>query len=341
MGAVAYIWLQRRRKAKMGAAASTFADGKSLDLLKKQDAETSAAIIQILSGNGAFDAYAKAEAELIVQRDNEDAEKLQAGIQISIDAGVLPVLNPPPDYVMIDVMGKSSEDVCNVIVNHVGDAANSGCVIVLCGLSGTGKGTTVAKLTSILPNTTTWSNGNVFRSLTLLAASWCEQQGLEAFDAERALTTENLETFMGMLEFGKFDGKWDIKISGCGVDALVGDIKNTDLKGPKVSKNIPTVAKVTQGQVVKFAADATKKMGEDGLNVLLEGREATVNYVDTPYRYTLTMSDTTVIGQRRAAQVIGATALKAIEEGGAAELSDEAVLEAINGALAQCTSVTA
>ena len=40
MGAVAYIWLQRRRKAKMGAAASTFADGKSLDLLKKQDAET-------------------------------------------------------------------------------------------------------------------------------------------------------------------------------------------------------------------------------------------------------------------------------------------------------------
>ena len=74
--------------------------------------------------------------------------------------------------------------------------------------------------------------------------------------------------------------------------------------------------------------------------MLLEGREATVNYVDTPYRYTLTMSDTTVLGQRRAAQVLAATALKAIEEAGAAEVGDEAVMEAINGALAQCTSVS-
>ena len=83
--------------------------------------------------------------------------------QISIDAGVLPVLNPPPQYVEIDVIGKSPDDVCNVITTHLGDAANTGCVIVLCGLSGTGKGTTMAKLNSILPNTITWSNGNVFR----------------------------------------------------------------------------------------------------------------------------------------------------------------------------------
>ena len=66
----------------MGAAAS-FGDGKSFELLKKQDAETSAAIIQVLSGNDVFEAYAKAEADLIVQRDNEDAEKLQAGIQVA------------------------------------------------------------------------------------------------------------------------------------------------------------------------------------------------------------------------------------------------------------------
>ena len=31
------------------------------------------------------------------------------------------------------------------------------------GLSGTGKGTTVAKLSEKLPNVTCWSNGNVFR----------------------------------------------------------------------------------------------------------------------------------------------------------------------------------
>ncbi len=50
-----------------------------------------------------------------------------------------------------------------------------------------------------------WSNGNVFRSVTLLAVTWCEMQDEcdGKFDPERALTKENLASFMGMLEFGK------------------------------------------------------------------------------------------------------------------------------------------
>lgn len=158
------------------------------------------------------------------------------------------------------------------------------------------------------PSQVTWSNGNVFRSLTLLAATWCEQQGMAAFDGAAALTAPNLADFMGMLAFEKIDGEWDIKITGLGLDLRVSQVKNTDLKGPKVAKNIPTVAERTQGDVVNFAAAATKKMGADGLNVLLEGREATVDYVPTPYRYTLTMSDTIVLGQRRAAQRLAAAA---------------------------------
>ena len=50
-----------------------------------------------------------------------------------------------------------------------------------------------------------------------------------------------------------------------------------------MSKNIPTVAEQTQGEVVKFAAAAAQQMGEAGLIVLLEGREATVNYIPSPY----------------------------------------------------------
>ena len=45
----------------------------------------------------------------------------------------------------------------------------------------------------MLPRATTWSNGNVFRSLTLLAVKWCEAQGLPAFDAAKALTPANLQ----------------------------------------------------------------------------------------------------------------------------------------------------
>ena len=95
----------------------------------------------------------------------------------------------------------------------------------------------------------TWSNGNIFRSVTLLAVTWCEQN-VEGgvFDKEKALTKENLESFVKMLSFGKFNGKFDTKISGMGLDMLVSEVQNTELKAPKVSKNIPTVAEVTQGK---------------------------------------------------------------------------------------------
>jgi hypothetical protein len=145
--------------------------------------------------------------------------------QLSIDAGVLESIEPP-EYVTIDVVGKTPDDVCDIIVDHVGPAAQLGCVIVLCGqqtnaafcsprvtgrrlwpvlsgLSGTGKGTTVAKLREKLPNTVTWSNGNVFRSITLLACKWCETNGVE--DIEAALTAENLASLMTMLSFDKYD----------------------------------------------------------------------------------------------------------------------------------------
>ena len=86
--------------------------------------------------------------------------------------------------------------------------------------------------------------------MTLLAVTWCEQQeDLDSFDKEKALTKENLSSFMSMLSFGKFkDDKYDTRIKGLGLDLLVSEVQNTDLKSPKVSKDIPTVAEVTQGK---------------------------------------------------------------------------------------------
>jgi hypothetical protein len=61
--------------------------------------------------------------------------------------------------------------------------------------------------------------------------------------------------------------------------------------------------------VILFAAEAAKQMGESGLVVLLEGREQTVNYVQTPHRFALLLSDESLIGKRRAAQrLMGAVA---------------------------------
>ena len=44
-----------------------------------------------------------------------------------------------------------------------------------------------------------------------------------------------------------------------GLDLLVSEVQNMKLKVSRVSKNITTVAEVTQGDVVLFESDAIKK----------------------------------------------------------------------------------
>ncbi len=66
--------------------------------------------------------------------------------------------------------------------------------------------------------------------------------------------------------------------------------------------------------MILFAAAAVETMGKDGLFVLLEGREQTVNYVRTPFRFILELSDPSLIGKRRAAQRLMADALEKVPE---------------------------
>jgi cytidylate kinase len=282
-------------------------------LLQRQDAETSEAVIAQLRGFAPFESLSLLEAADTAARDRADDEKLQAGVDIAVAKGVLPAGLVPAPYQAIAVEGKNTDAITAEIMGARPEG--KGSVLVLVGLSGTGKGTTVARLAQQLPKAVTWSNGNVFRALTLLAVRWCEAQGLAAFEAEAALTPANLAAFMAMLDFGRHGpgGAFDIKVCGLGVEALVADIANTELKAPAVSRNIPTVANATQGEVVAFVAKATAMMSADGHNVIIEGREATVNHIPTPYRFALTLKDPAVIGRRRAAQRIMAAVAKASE----------------------------
>ena len=107
------------------------------------------------------------------------------------------------------------------------------------------------------------------------------------------LTPATLAELMRCLSFGKFGpgGAFDIKVEGYGLSLLVSEVANTALKDPKVGKNIPSVAKLTQGEVVSFAGMAAEKMRADGMNVLMEGRAQTLNYVHAPHRFELTLSE--------------------------------------------------
>jgi len=182
-------------------------------------------------------------------RDAEDGNKLAAGITKAVDKGVLPAKVDVEPTKKVGVTGKSADAVADEIIAALGDAPSKGCVLILQGLSGTGKGTTVAKLKEKLPRAQTWSNGNVFRSITLLAVTWAEQNSKTL---DEALTPENLKTFCAMLEFNKFGSNpdFDVKIEGLGLKYFVSEVEKTVLKDSKVGTNIPTVAEVTQGECI-------------------------------------------------------------------------------------------
>jgi len=294
----------------------TYVAGKkvvTLAVLEASDDSTTNGIIAAFKSDATFVSLAQAETSGILGRDKEDGDKLADGIALAVQKGVLPAEPPVEPVMKIDVLGKSADAVAAEIIRQLGDAPAAGCVLVLQGLSGTGKGTTVDKLKAKLPKAVAWSNGNVFRSLTLLAVTRCEADGKEF--SEAVLTAPFLKDCMACLSFGKFGGEFDIAIKGYGLDLMVSEVANTVLKEPKVGKNIPTVAKMTQGEVVSFAAGAAAKMRADGCNVLVEGREQTLDHVRTQHRFELTLSEPLLIGMRRAAQRMLGAAQKRVAAG--------------------------
>ena len=110
-------------------------------ILSEQNATTTNAIIEHYSTSDDFLSLAKSEGEGILQRDDEDASKLQKGIDIAKDKGVLDSNFVPEEYITIDVLGKSPEAVADEILGTVrkSEGGSGGGVVVLCGLSGTGK----------------------------------------------------------------------------------------------------------------------------------------------------------------------------------------------------------
>jgi hypothetical protein len=270
-------------------------------------ATLSGAIIEAYKGDSHFDMLGKQYLDELLARDEEDGEKLQKGIQLAIDKGVLPAKVSVEKTTDVFADGKTPEEVTAEVIKTLGDAPSKGCVMTLQGLSGTGKGTTVDMLKAKLPKAQTWSNGNIFRSLTLLAMTHQEQKQCTL---EEALTPELLKEFLGYLTFDKFGDNFDTKIEGLGLKYMVSEVQNTVLK--TVGKDIPTVAEKTQGEVISFIQDALAKMTADGVNVLLEGRSQTLDYIRTPHRFELKLKDMSVVGLRQAALIIGLEVKKTI-----------------------------
>lgn len=114
----------------------------SHEILKEQNASTSNAIIEQYKENPLFTKLATFEGNSTLARDKEDDVKLAKGIRFAQQKGVLDPKHKPEPYITIDVLGKTPDQVAGQIMESVESSSSKkkkGSVIVLCGLSGTGK----------------------------------------------------------------------------------------------------------------------------------------------------------------------------------------------------------
>lgn len=287
---------------------STSLSDMTPELLLRKDDTSSSAVLSMLENDSLFKMMAKKEGVNIMQRDAADDEKLARGIQRSVQKNLLPVCSPPTAR-PIDVHGRSAYEVAKEIVGCL--SKKEGNIIVLQGLSGTGKGTTVDKLRSMLPKCVAWSNGNVFRCYTYLVLETLEKLG-------KNISTEVLVDDPSILKDAvdrvKFkmdsDTEYDIVIDGT---TGVKSVENTLLKTTQVSKAVPIVAELTQGEVILLGQDAASKLSSAGFNIILEGRAQTLQYIETKNRFELKVPDITLLGERRVAQIVIARALQLMQ----------------------------
>ncbi|KAH8605741.1 putative Cytidylate kinase [Trypanosoma vivax] len=279
----------------------------SAALLRQHDDACNGAVIALLSNNDDFKRLAESEGTAIMRRDKEDEEKLREGIEIAKSRGILKSDSSPPPAPLqrIDMASTSTQEAAEKIASML--PGREGNIIVIHGLSGTGKGSTVKKLQGLLPRCVAWSNGNVFRSYTYLIL-----EELQGEVSNELLTSELLQQVERQVKFEEIaSGEFDIVLNG---KTRVRDIENTLLKTPALNSAVPTVARQMQGEVIRFATVAVEKLRATGYNVILEGRTQTLNYIRTPLRFELVLSDPTLLGQRRAAQRVMAIALESLRD---------------------------
>lgn len=286
--------------------ASTRFSTLSLELLRLQDDRCSQAVLEFLRPNEQFQKIAKLEGECIVKRDAQDSEKLAIGIKRSVEKGILPATCHTSSTIPINVKERTAEEVAKVIVQHL--PSQEGNIIVLEGLSGTGKGTTVEKLKLMLPRCVTWSNGNVFRCYTLLAFEVLKELN-ETLSTESLLKNPwILDNAVKRVTFEQISNtEYDVFIDS---KQRVKEIENTLLKAPHISQAVPIVAELTQGEVILFGQQAAETLRKAGFNIILEGRAQTLQFITTHHRFELMFPEVSLLGERRGAQRVMARALE-------------------------------
>jgi cytidylate kinase len=250
-------------------------------------------IISLLGDSPSFGKAALEANAALVRRDRLDEHALAEGVEYAQHNGILPCGKANHTWHPVTVDCLSPIEVAREIDNMAHQDRRLPEAIAVSGLSGIGKGTTVDALAGLRPNYWTWSNGDVFRFITYLVLSG-EATDMEDPDhlarrARRVAESVSYQPQQGIV--GTTNGG---PVSLC-------DTPSPELRSIEVSSTVPTVARYTQGHVIRLA-NAALEAQPAGACMLIEGRKTTLDFVGADLRVELQMSDRASLGARRVAQ---------------------------------------
>jgi hypothetical protein len=159
-----FLPFRANRKSSMSASIA-------LDVLQRKDASSTNALLNHFVKNDTFAKWADYQSTSILTRDAEDGDKLQHGIDIAVERGTLQKLDTEKmqPYLDVDVVGKTPDEVASFIWDKVVaqkaelSSKDEGELIVLCGLSGTGK----VRHKALSPATSTLNGASFFGVLSV------------------------------------------------------------------------------------------------------------------------------------------------------------------------------
>jgi len=208
----------------------------------------------------------------------DNGDMWQRAVNVAVDKKLLPATVEVETVKRVEVAGRSGDAVAQEIIAALGDAPSAGCVVALQGPASTEKTAVVAALQRELPKAETWPMSTFFRAMTFLLLTVSEQTGSSLRDVLQR--PEMLAAGIEMI---------DEMREGRSIGAMAADAERMmgmSSDGSKLVDNVPLAVEYGLGEVIAFVTAALAKL--DGVNVLIDGREETLKFIRTPYRFELT-----------------------------------------------------
>uniref|UniRef100_A0A7S4Q8X3 Uncharacterized protein n=2 Tax=Alexandrium monilatum TaxID=311494 RepID=A0A7S4Q8X3_9DINO len=229
-----------------------------------------------VEGAAAGSARPSRRARTAAEAGAGERQALERGIQLALERELLPRDVEVEPVKHVELSGRSAEDAADEIIGTLGEAASSGCVVVL-----QGKACDEKKAVVTDPNAVcaclVWPMVTFFRAMTFMLLTFSEQTGSTLQDVLQK--PEMIAAGIEMIEeMGESKSLGEMAANAESMMAMTSDAS-------KIGENLPLSLEYGQGELINFVTSALGKVAGTGLTVLIDGEVETLRYIRSPHRF--------------------------------------------------------